>query len=116
MLTKIRDLTITKLKFGCEMKKLLTVLVFLNFIFISCGKSNDENKIINDNDVEIFDINESVNDDSDGKQIFPSKTGIYVVKSIDPDSPYDDLFPLKQIIKESPIVALGESVHTSGGF
>jgi Erythromycin esterase len=47
---------------------------------------------------------------------FPILPGIYRLDGSDPSLPTADLQPLKQILGNTPIVALGESVHTSGGY
>jgi erythromycin esterase len=47
---------------------------------------------------------------------FPILPGVYRLDGSDPNLPTADLQPLKQILGNTPIVALGESVHTSGGY
>jgi erythromycin esterase len=47
---------------------------------------------------------------------FPILPGVYRLDGSDPDLPTADLQPLKQILGNTPIVALGESFHTSGGY
>jgi erythromycin esterase len=47
---------------------------------------------------------------------FPILPGIYRLDGSDPGLPTADLQPLKQILGNTPVVALGESVHTSGGY
>jgi erythromycin esterase len=42
--------------------------------------------------------------------------GIYRLSGTDSNLPDDDLAPLDAVIGNAPIVALGESVHTSGGY
>jgi erythromycin esterase len=42
--------------------------------------------------------------------------GLYRLAGTDPDLPDDDLAPLDAVIGDAPLVALGESVHTSGGY
>ncbi|MCP4663677.1 MAG: erythromycin esterase family protein [bacterium] len=48
-----------------------------------------------------------------GEEVRP---GIQIVHGINAVLPNDDLKPLKRIIGDAPVVALGESVHTSGGY
>lgn len=47
---------------------------------------------------------------------FPVLPGIYRLDGSRPDLPQADLEPLRQIIGNAPVVALGESIHTSGGY
>jgi erythromycin esterase len=47
---------------------------------------------------------------------YPVLPGIYRLNGSDPFLPQDDLEPLRQIIGKATIVALGESIHTSGGY
>lgn len=47
---------------------------------------------------------------------FPVLPGIYRLHGSAPNLPQDDLEPLRQIIGNARIVALGESIHTSGGY
>lgn len=47
---------------------------------------------------------------------FPIQPGVYRLDGSDPNLSTADLQPLKQILGNTPIVALGESVHTSGGY
>ncbi len=42
--------------------------------------------------------------------------GIHELKGIEPDLPYDDLMPLKDILGDTPLVGMGESIHTSEGY
>jgi erythromycin esterase len=42
--------------------------------------------------------------------------GIDRLAGTDPSLPDDDLAPLDSIVGDAPVVALGESVHTSGGY
>lgn len=42
--------------------------------------------------------------------------GIYRLDGIDPDLPNGDLKPLEKLIGKADFVALGEAIHTSGGF
>ncbi|MCP4901891.1 MAG: erythromycin esterase family protein [bacterium] len=53
--------------------------------------------------------------------IFPAngilvQPGIYQLSGIDPTLSVRDLAPLRRIIGDAEVVALGESVHTSGGY
>ncbi|HET9227636.1 MAG TPA: erythromycin esterase family protein [Thermoanaerobaculia bacterium] len=41
---------------------------------------------------------------------------VYRLDGTDPALPQADLEPLKKILGKAPVVALGESIHTSGGF
>src|SRR5215831_3292464 len=43
-------------------------------------------------------------------------SGIYRLTGTDPNLPDDDLAPLDALIGNAPLVALGESIHTSGGY
>jgi len=47
---------------------------------------------------------------------FPILPGVYRLDGSDPELPTADLQPLKKILGNTPVVALGESVHTSGGY
>jgi erythromycin esterase-like protein len=47
---------------------------------------------------------------------YPVKPGIWRLHGTAPDLPQDDLAPLQQIVGKATVVALGESVHTSGGY
>ncbi|HEX5716810.1 MAG TPA: erythromycin esterase family protein, partial [Thermoanaerobaculia bacterium] len=47
---------------------------------------------------------------------FPVLPGIYRLDGTDPGLPQADLEPLRQILGNAPIVALGEAIHTSGGY
>ncbi|HEX7182955.1 MAG TPA: erythromycin esterase family protein [Thermoanaerobaculia bacterium] len=47
---------------------------------------------------------------------FPVLPGVYRLDGSDPSLPQADLEPLRQIIGNAPVVALGESIHTSGGY
>jgi len=42
--------------------------------------------------------------------------GIYQVLGLDPGLPVDDLAAFRQLVGDAEVVALGESVHTSGGY
>jgi len=42
--------------------------------------------------------------------------GVYPLDGTDPGLPRADLEPLRKIVGRAPIVALGEPIHTSGGF
>jgi len=44
------------------------------------------------------------------------RPGIQILHGINANLPNDDLKPLKRMIGDAPVVALGESVHTSGGY
>lgn len=44
------------------------------------------------------------------------RPGIYRLDGIDPNLPTGDLAPLRRLIGNAEFVALGEAVHTSGGF
>lgn len=46
----------------------------------------------------------------------PVSPGVWRLSGSDPDLPTDDLKPLGKLIGNAPVVALGESIHTSGGF
>jgi len=46
----------------------------------------------------------------------PLPAGVSPIAGLDTDLPYDDLAPFGELVGDRPIVALGESVHTSGGF
>lgn len=46
----------------------------------------------------------------------PLDQGLWRLNGTDPTLPYDDLEPLRRIVGGSHYVALGESIHTSGGF
>ncbi|MEO1270577.1 MAG: erythromycin esterase family protein [Myxococcota bacterium] len=46
----------------------------------------------------------------------PLPPGISAIAGLGTDLPYDDLAPFGELVGDRPIVALGESVHTSGGF
>src|SRR5690349_7120569 len=48
-----------------------------------------------------------------GELVLP---GIWRLAGTDPALPIDDLAPLRKLIGNAEVVALGESVHTSGGF
>jgi len=47
---------------------------------------------------------------------FPVVPGVYRLDGTDPNLGMADLEPLRQIIGNAPIVALGESLHTVGGY
>jgi len=47
---------------------------------------------------------------------FPVAPGVYRLDGSDPDLGTADLEPLRKIIGGAPVVGLGESVHTSGGY
>jgi erythromycin esterase len=47
---------------------------------------------------------------------FPVRPGIWRLHGIEPTLPTDDLEPLRGMIGNAPVVGLGESFHTSGGF
>jgi erythromycin esterase-like protein len=47
---------------------------------------------------------------------FPVRPGIWRLDGIDPNLGTADLEPLRGMIGKAPVVALGESAHTSGGF
>lgn len=47
---------------------------------------------------------------------YPVLPGIWRLHGTDPALPQDDLEPLRQLIGKAPIVGLGESIHTSGGY
>lgn len=51
-----------------------------------------------------------------GPSGFPVRPGIWRLHGIDPALPTDDLEPLRGLIGDAPVVALGESFPTSGGF
>jgi erythromycin esterase len=42
--------------------------------------------------------------------------GVWRLDGIDPGLPHDDLKPLRKIVKQADVVALGEKIHTSGGY
>ncbi len=44
------------------------------------------------------------------------RPGIQILHGITANLPNDDLKPLNRIIGDAPVVALGESIHTSGGY
>ncbi|MCP4661229.1 MAG: erythromycin esterase family protein [bacterium] len=44
------------------------------------------------------------------------RPGIQILNGVNANLPNDDLKPLKRVIGEAPVVALGESFHTSRGF
>lgn len=46
----------------------------------------------------------------------PVLPGVYRLDGTDPGLPQADLEPLRKIVGRAPIVALGEAIHTSGGF
>ena len=46
----------------------------------------------------------------------PLPSGIHALTGLSTDLPTDDLQPLKQMIGNAPLVGLGESIHTSGGY
>lgn len=46
----------------------------------------------------------------------PGAPGVFALAGSDPGLPQEDLLALRQVIGNSPVVALGEAVHTSGGF
>ena len=46
----------------------------------------------------------------------PVRPGIWRLDGMDPDLPYHDLEPLRQIVGNAPVVGLGETFHTSGGY
>ena len=46
----------------------------------------------------------------------PVLPGVWRLSGSDPSLPNDDLKPLGKLIGNAPVVALGESIHTSGGF
>lgn len=46
----------------------------------------------------------------------PGRPGVFRLDGTDPGLRQDDLKALSQIIGRAPVVALGESIHTSGGF
>ncbi len=48
-----------------------------------------------------------------GQQVRP---GVYRLDGFGVDLPTADLQPLRQMIGDAPVVALGENVHTSGGY
>ena len=56
--------------------------------------------------------------DTAGEEVIVSglPTGVYELAGFDPSLPLDDLVPLSKIIGDTPIVALGESFHTSKGY
>lgn len=47
---------------------------------------------------------------------YPVKPGIWRLHGTAPDLPQEDLAPLQQIVGKATVVALGESIHTSGGY
>ena len=47
---------------------------------------------------------------------FPVLPGIFRLDGSDPNLPQEDLEPLRQIIGNAEMIALGESFHTSGGY
>ena len=47
---------------------------------------------------------------------YPVLPGIWKLHGTDPALPQDDLEPLRKVIGTAPIVGLGESIHTSGGY
>jgi erythromycin esterase len=47
---------------------------------------------------------------------FEVRPGIYLVDGLDADLPMDDLAALREMVGDADVVALGESVHTSGGY
>jgi erythromycin esterase-like protein len=46
----------------------------------------------------------------------PGAPGVFALAGTDPGLPQDDLRALRQVIGNAQVVALGEAVHTSGGF
>ena len=47
---------------------------------------------------------------------FEVRPGIYQVHGLEPDLPVDDLAAFAHLVGDAEVVALGESVHTSGGY
>jgi erythromycin esterase len=50
---------------------------------------------------------------ADGKELLP---GIYRFNGLAPSQAPDDLEPMKAVVGDATVVALGESIHTSGGY
>jgi erythromycin esterase-like protein len=46
----------------------------------------------------------------------PVRPGIWRLDGMDPDLPFHDLEPLRQIVGSAQVVGLGETFHTSGGY
>ncbi len=47
---------------------------------------------------------------------FQVQPGIFRVEGLDPELPVDDLAAFRNLVGDAEVVALGESVHTSGGY
>lgn len=46
----------------------------------------------------------------------PLPPGVWALDGHDPNLPLDDLEPLRSVVGNASVVALGETIHTSGGF
>ncbi|HET9211694.1 MAG TPA: erythromycin esterase family protein [Thermoanaerobaculia bacterium] len=46
----------------------------------------------------------------------PVRPGVWRLDGMDPDLPFHDLEPLRQIVGTAQVVGLGETFHTSGGY
>jgi len=55
-------------------------------------------------------------DDSAGDEDDDLPAGIHAVDGIDADLPPDDLAPLGAMTADADVIALGETIHTSGGY
>ncbi len=100
------------------------------FLFLSCGDYNNSssNETTNqkDGNIEIedssTDSSEVPDDDTDVEnenQQIPDneiRKGVYKLDGIEADLKTDDLLILKKLIGPAEVVALGESIHTSGGY
>jgi erythromycin esterase-like protein len=59
-------------------------------------------------------VDEIEEQEDDGTPPLPA--GIYQLAGLDPETGYDDLAPLGDIVGEARVVAIGESSHASGGY
>lgn len=111
------------------MKNCLNCLLvyFSIFIFLSCGDSTGSSKDPDgenascdydrptDSQEETTDFDEPTSSQEEIPYLEIRK-GVYKIRGNDPDLKTDDLQTLKKLIGDAEVVALGESVHTSGGY
>ena len=89
-------------------------ICILSVLFLGCESTKQENPA--DAAPDTGQTQDASTDIDSGVDASGLPEGIYELKGIEADLPYDDLMPLKDILGDTPLVGMGESIHTSEGY
>jgi erythromycin esterase len=84
-------------------RRILSPIVLAMWLLAGCPQEPGDDGLLGD-------------DDSAGDDDADLPAGIYAVDGIDVDLPFYDLAPLGEMTADADVIALGETIHTSGGY